>query len=782
MRLPLRTAVSVRVGGYPGRRKPQRRMRILRKIIQVVSGIYYSFPLQLIFEQLRNHKTILLFWIFLYLVITNNILSDFGSQYLLLEPELHHEVDYASMFMMGLAMGIFTLTYQMTMYIQDGYKFFFIAMERRPFVKFSLNNAIIPLGFWGLYLYQFWQLNLKEPNPELWETFYQSLTLVGAAVLISTLSVLYFFSLNKDLVRTMGQRVLGELRNKRVILREARRKMGLSHRVDYFFATPFKIKRVPSEMQADFLPIVKMMNRHHANALVAEAILLVLLFLTWLFQDSPALEIPAGAGFLLLFSFVIMLVGAITFWFRRIGFLAVLIFLGVLVFLNQYKPFIGTYYAYGMDYERAEPAPYNLSALDSLASRRHIVRDSLEGTQQLLNWKLRYMKQVEREKPYFVVAMVSGGGNRSALWTMNCLQAIDSVTQGRFRHQLELVTGASGGMIGAAYYRELMRKLPDSSQAFYSADFRERVSRDLINPILFNLVVNSIFPNPRWELDGQTYVKERGYAFEQQLVDNLGVFQDTRLKDYQREVGYGKIPQMIFSPAIVNDGRMLFISSMGVSYLSRSQWFDGPFSTGPTGVDFRDLFRLQNADSLRFSTAIRMNASFPGLLPFVELPSQPSIEAADAGLIDNFGVYTAIRYLFNFRRWIRENTKGVVLIQIRDTRRNRVPAKNKSATLLSRSLGFIGRSYFSMSASKDLLDDHLIDYAPVWLDAPFHVVDLQYVPDSTYRHAALNFHLTEREKVNIRRALWNSTNQRSLKLLQRLLGPAENRPDSLSNQ
>ena len=38
---------------------------------------------------------------------------------------------------------------------------------------------------------------------------------------------------------------------------------------------------------------------------------------------------------------------------------------------------------------------------------------------------------------------------------MNALQRIDSLMNGRLMQQTVLINGASGGMLGAAYYREL---------------------------------------------------------------------------------------------------------------------------------------------------------------------------------------------------------------------------------------------------------------------------------------------------------------------------------------
>ena len=54
------------------------------------------------------------------------------------------------------------------------------------------------------------------------------------------------------------------------------------------------------------------------------------------------------------------------------------------------------------------------------------------------------------------------------------------------------------------------------------------------------------------------------------------------------------------------------------------------------------------------------------VLPNVWLPSEPVIDVMDAGLRDNFGQETTLRFLSSFDDWIKENTRGVLILQIRD--------------------------------------------------------------------------------------------------------------------
>ena len=38
----------------------------------------------------------------------------------------------------------------------------------------------------------------------------------------------------------------------------------------------------------------------------------------------------------------------------------------------------------------------------------------------------------------------------------------------------------------------------------------------------------------------------------------------------------------------------------------------------------------------------------------------------DGGLRDNYGVETSLRFLVHMQKWIEENTRGIMIVQIRD--------------------------------------------------------------------------------------------------------------------
>jgi hypothetical protein len=61
-----------------------------------------------------------------------------------------------------------------------------------------------------------------------------------------------------------------------------------------------------------------------------------------------------------------------------------------------------------------------------------------------------------------------------------------------------------------------------------------------------------------------------------------------------------------------------------------------------------------------------MSATFPYASPAADLPAEPRRRVVDAGYYDNYGVGLATAWVYHYRDWLRRNTSGVVLIQIRD--------------------------------------------------------------------------------------------------------------------
>src|SRR5687767_14056803 len=115
--------------------------------------------------------------------------------------------------------------------------------------------------------------------------------------------------------------------------------------------------------------------------------------------------------------------------------------------------------------------------------------------------------------------------------------------------------------------------------------------------------------------------------------------------------------------------------------MMKSVLFQADSTKAAYAVDFGAMFKQQQPMNLRILTALRMNATFPYVLPNVWLPSKPVIDVMDAGLRDNVGAETSLRFIDNFRSWISENTSSVVLLQLRDRANDEWLIAEKGQTL-----------------------------------------------------------------------------------------------------
>ena len=335
--------------------------------------------------------------------------------------------------------------------------------------------------------------------------------------------------------------------------------------------------------------------------------------------------------------------------------------------LYKYDVIDPTNKAYGLNYtNRNERPQYNREALLQLCAPEKVETDKQNMIEILDNWK----RKQKEEKPVLFISNTSGGGNRSATFTMNVLQRLDQFSGGQLMNKTFLITGASGGMFGATYFRELARHKSKWRFIHQSAgsSLCDAISGDLLNPLFSSFVARDLAsPAQKFKVGNYEYIKDRGYAFEQKLNANTNGVLNRQLKDMEQDEKLAKIPLMLFSSVVTRDSRTMMISSQPISFLMRPVYDTTRITEmDPDAIDFGAFFSKQDPMNMRLLTALRMNATFPYVLPNVWLPTNPVVDVMDAGFRDNFGEQTAIRFLNVFRNWILKNTSGVVLIQIRD--------------------------------------------------------------------------------------------------------------------
>lgn len=759
----------------------------------------YSFPIQLFVVLLKKNHLLLLYWIILFGWVTGSMSNTFGIPYLFLDPEYMGNVGFSSFFIMGFATGSFIMVFNISSYIVNGFRFPFIATLSRPFLKYSLNNFIIPLLFILVYLTNIILFQVNNEYQSLWTIFSQIMGYMAGLCLIVLTTLTYFFRTDKDIILMFGMESSDANPDapiaRHLISEEHEKKTGKKKkiiskekiwRVDTYLSTPYKVKLVRDTAHYSTEMVESVFRQNHLNAAVIEIIVFGLFILMGLFKDFSFFKIPAGASVILIFSMFIMLSSAFRFWLKAWAMTVFILIFLVFNYVSQYGVFNSENKAYGLEYKRGK-STYSIAAFNKHNSDEQVNADYQSTLAILERWKDKFT--AGSKKPKMIFINCSGGGLRASIWAFRLMQMADSLTQFNFSKSTQLISGASGGMIGAAYYRELYLK--NKLGLLKSNNYQKNIAnigKDLLNPIAFSVTVSDLFFNIQKFKEGDTYfAKDRAYAFENQLNENTGFVMNKPLSSYREVEATGIIPMMIFSPTIVNDGRRLMISPQDISYMT-SHKADSSFNFDNTfdEVEFRKLFEKQNADNVRFTSVLRMNATFPYILPAVNLPCEPEIHVMDAGIRDNTGLKTSLRFLYVFKDWIEKNTSGVIFVDIRDSHKDRPIEKRPRKKFLENVITPLGNIYGNLLTIQDYNQDEAYEYAKGWFNGKFDFIKFEL--PTKEQDISLSWHLTTREKVSIYNSVYLRANQENFKVLLEKLNDLEskntivlaNEPDSVA--
>ncbi len=767
-------------------------MNLYSNIKKIANEIFYSFPMQLLVNHVKKNQILLVVWVVLFGIVTQNIGSSMGVPYLFLDPEYLNKVDYWGFMIMGASVAIFLASFHITTYILDSSRFPFLGSVKNPFLKFCINNSILPVIFLQIYVTFIIKFQLTNGFQHRFEIFIEVLCFLSSLSIMLILIFLYFNKTNKDAVKAFTEDVNNHLKRYPVtrvnVLNKINTDKRNKYRVDSYLNLDLTISKTPVFKIYDKQALLKVFDQNHLNAVIFEIFVIVIILLLGLFRDNTLFQIPAGASAILFMSMFMMLTGAFSYWLRGWAISAVILALFVFNLLVKHNIINSEYQAYGIDYHKT-PVDFSLEKLNEINSSKNLLDDIKSTTEILENWKDKFK---DTSKPKIIFVCASGGGQRAAVWTMRTLQHLDEQLQGKLMQHTILMTGASGGILGAAYYRELcLQKAMGKNVNTYDKKYFDNIAKDVLNPIIFSLVVNDMFFRFQKFSDGKyEYLKDRGYAFEQKLNENTEQMMDKPLSAYRLPEYEAKIPMLICSPTVINDGRKLFISPQNISYLTNASLFtQRKLNQKIKGIEFTRMFARHDAENLRYLSALRMSATFPYVTPNVTLPSYPAMEIMDAGLTDNYGIRDAIQFLYVFREWIYANTGGVVIVSIRDSKKEDQVEHPKELSFFHKLLTPIGSLYNTWDYLMDYNNDNLLEYCEAWYKGELEVINFEYIPKPKYwqklieknidpkeveettrkERASLSWHLTTREKESLSRTIEESNNQIALEKLQKLL-------------
>lgn len=741
-------------------------MKIKDKELNFIQVIMGFLPFNLIIAQFKYNLFAVLFWGILFGIVADGMGYAFGVPLLFYSPEYMGTVSPWSFYLVGFALGGFIMGFNTYSYIKIGPYYPFLVSVNRPFLKFCMNNGIIPVAFLIYYIYKIVQFQSNEEFAVSTDIMLYILALILGLISFVTLSVLYFFRMSFKFIS-------GDLHNESekpiesVVVKESKWYDPFrfnKKRTYIYLGLKLNLQVSRSISHLDQHTVQQVYAKNRINSSSYEILTILIFFLLGLFSQYEPMEVPAATSVILLITVFLMLISALQSWF---GGWFYFLLVGGIIFMNvlslktnlfQYKN-----YAYGLDYSKKAKPDYCINYIADTHSNDTLIDASLRSYIEILEkWK----KGTGEDKPKMVIVNSSGGGSRSALWTFSVLQQVDYLTKGNLTKNLHMITGASGGMVGAAYFRQLMiERLEGKIPHLYNPDYKADIGGDLLNRLAFMASTNDIFIRyQKFHYKGKKYSKDRGYAFEDQLLQNTHDLLNHDLGYYEDYEKSGHIPMMIFSPTIVNDGRRLLISPQNLLFIAGSPDNKGIYEN----IDFQTLFQKQNPNDVRFTSVLRASSTFPFVMPMVTMPTTPEIQLMDAGIRDNYGTKTTLDLIQKVEDWIQKNTSGVVIVRIRDTKKILEDESYNQVGFIEKITLPFNNVYKNFPRVQDFNQDELMQTFLSNTDIPVDIVEFNLRERKTDR-ISLSWHLTSQEKNKIDMAIKSKLNLMELNRLRELL-------------
>lgn len=750
-----------------------------KKVFERYFGFaFYSFPIQLLLLQVKKHIYLLFFWIILFAIVFQSLGESYGVPLLLLEPEYLGRVNFLSYLILGFAMGGFFMAWNMSLFVLNSYRFEFLASLSNPFIQFCFNNSLIPLVFSITYLVKlvhFQHTEMLLPGGKI--------ALSVCAVLLGNfLDILFtglvFSIFNKD-VETIIVKFSDRLKAS-YLGRKLKIDKFLTHisdcsqwPVQTFLHFPFAISKV---RKVDFYErelLDKSLYQHHRNALLFQILTIGVIIAFGKLMVIPIFRLPAMAAIFLLFSIVIVFFSFLYYWSRAWGTVVIIVIVLLLNVLTRFDMVVYKHQLYGLNYD-APKLIYSNSTVSNNVNKT-IVDTDVKNTIIILNkWHDKMLQNYGEKKPKMIFINTAGGGLKATYWSFHLLQELEKQTGEKLLDHTVLMTGASGGMLGAAYFRELyLQHHYNSAIDYLDSSYLNDVGKDLLNSVSTSIVTNDIFyPWQKIKYKNHCYKKDRGYMFDLNFNENTHYTLSKLLTDYKAPEDSAIIPLMIVSSTIINDQRFLLFSPQGIAYLvkpyvNNSNVYIDKLSTD--AVEYMRFFKDREAANVNFVDVLRTNATYPYIMPAVYLPTQPQIKALDAGLRDNTGIAVAVRFYSVFKDWIDANTSGVVFVSLRVDNKFSDLEQNSKSTYLSELFSPIGSIFNNFRLLQNYNDDMSLAYLVNSGIMDINELDFNYDQADKNKKISMSWHLTNNEKAEVKSAFHQENNKEMLQRLKMLL-------------
>jgi predicted acylesterase/phospholipase RssA len=375
-------------------------------------------------------------------------------------------------------------------------------------------------------------------------------------------------------------------------------------------------------------------------------------------DDKPA-AVPALA-FLLLFVIVLCwTLGALAFFFDRYR-VPLLGSIGVLILTTALVP--QSDHIYRTERERSGKTPWRMQPSDLIRQR------ASEGKHRI------------------VLVATAGGGIQAAAWTARVLRGLEEECSSQaphvdnkdieplcdFRRSMTLISGVSGGSLGAIAYA---RSFTDAPVTVAASDVPANAAQPALDEVGWAWtnpdVGRALLPwfrtqyvdrgwalEEKWSAVHKLYQREQGSFLERVGWRNHG--RDTFLGDWAREVQTG-MPALLLNATVVEKGQPLIFSSTEFPRPGDSRGL----------LNFYDLYP---GFDIRVNTAARLSASFPYVAPAARSNAKAvtvgDYHIVDGGYYDNYGVNSLLGWLEDAidnlsEAEVEQDLSDVLILQIR---------------------------------------------------------------------------------------------------------------------
>ena len=147
----------------------------------------------------------------------------------------------------GVAAAIYIMSWNITTFILHSGRFRFLATSSQPFLKYCLNNAIIPIAFLVVYFLDALYFDRVKELIPLKQFLFIFAGFAGGFSLLLLISFLYFFGADRTIIRTLppvlkniDENKIPETEEEKILIDD----FGLP--VKNYLSTRFKVKKVRS--------------------------------------------------------------------------------------------------------------------------------------------------------------------------------------------------------------------------------------------------------------------------------------------------------------------------------------------------------------------------------------------------------------------------------------------------------------------------------------------------------------------------------------------------------